>query len=117
MYADTTPEQLRDALAGDDPPFVLDVREPDEVAVYGLPQAVNIPLGSIAQRGTEIPRDRHIVVVCRSGRRSATAALALSRFGFDVSNLVGGMIGWARMMGHGDGTDIPVGPEAYGCSI
>jgi rhodanese-related sulfurtransferase len=51
--------------------FILDVREPEEWAKYHIPGATLIPLGELQNRLSEIPRDQPIVVVCRSGNRSA----------------------------------------------
>jgi glyoxylase-like metal-dependent hydrolase (beta-lactamase superfamily II) len=84
-------------LGTDDEPFILDVRNPDEVAAWAIPGAVNIPLGDLAARGSEIPRDRELVVVCASGRRSSRATDALSRAGFDAHNLTGGMVAWGTV--------------------
>jgi glyoxylase-like metal-dependent hydrolase (beta-lactamase superfamily II) len=78
-------------LGTDDEPFILDVRNPDEVAAWAIPGAVNIPLGDLAARASEIPRDHELVVVCASGGRSSQATEALSQAGFDAHNLTGGM--------------------------
>jgi rhodanese-related sulfurtransferase len=56
-----------------------------------------IPLGQLAARQGELPRDRELIMVCRSGNRSGTAAAQLRRAGFaPVRNMAGGMIAWAR---------------------
>lgn len=77
--------------------LVVDVREPSEFASGHLPNAVNIPLGSVQTRLNELQKykDRAIVVYCRSGQRSARAAVTLRKFGFaQVHNLAGGVIAW-----------------------
>lgn len=72
---------------------LVDVREPSEVAGGTLPGAVNIPLGELADRLDELDRSRRVVLLCRSGARSANAAALLAGAGFpDVVNLVGGML-------------------------
>ncbi len=72
---------------------LIDVREPDEVAEGTLPGAVNIPLGDLAARVDELDRDRRVVLLCRSGGRSTSAAEYLTSLGFgDVVNLAGGML-------------------------
>lgn len=72
---------------------LVDVREPSEVAGGTLPGAVNIPLGELAARLDELDRSRRVVLLCRSGARSANAAALLAGAGFpDVVNLVGGML-------------------------
>lgn len=74
---------------------LLDVREPAEWAAGHAPQARHIPLGQLAGRLAEIPADRPVVTVCRSGARSARAAAMLARQGRPASNLAGGMQAWA----------------------
>lgn len=94
MLPEITPAQLATRLHAAEPPFVLDVREPFEVAQGAIPEAVNIPLAELAARAGELPRHGEIVVVCRSGNRSAMATEALLRGGWDARNLVGGMMAW-----------------------
>ena len=72
--------------------FLLDVREPVELAVEQVPGAVNIPLGQLRSRLDELPRDREIQVICRSGQRAYTATRCLVQHGFDASVLSGGML-------------------------
>ncbi len=81
---------LRDAGA-----FMLDVREPFEWAEYHMPGAVLIPLGELPSRLSEVPRDRPVVVVCRSGNRSQAGRDILLRAGFAaVTSMDGGMRAW-----------------------
>jgi adenylyltransferase/sulfurtransferase len=85
-------------LEGEAPPFLLDVREPWEWAVGGLAErgARLVPLGELGGRLSEIPRDRHVVVYCRSGQRSRTASQRLVDAGFGrVSSMRGGIRAWA----------------------
>ena len=77
--------------------FLLDVRESVELAVEDLPDAVNIPLGELRERLGELPRDREIRVVCRSGQRAYSAARLLSQEGFDATVVSGGMLSHAIM--------------------
>jgi rhodanese-related sulfurtransferase len=76
---------------------VVDVREPEEF-VQGLGHiegALLLPLGQLESRLGELPRDKPIVTVCRSGARSARAAAMLVKAGFgEVANLSGGMLRW-----------------------
>ncbi|MEX0836905.1 MAG: molybdopterin-synthase adenylyltransferase MoeB [Gemmatimonadota bacterium] len=88
-------------LDGDDPPFLLDVRESWEWAVGNLGSrgARLVPLAELDSRLAELPRDRSIVVYCKSGQRSATAARLLAERGFpSVANLEGGLVAWARQV-------------------
>lgn len=79
--------------------FVLDVREANEFKTGRLLNAKHIPLGKLRERVGELERYREkpIVVVCRSGNRSATACSLLGRDGFSqVYNLSGGMMAWQK---------------------
>lgn len=81
------------AAAVRDGALLLDVREPEEWDAGHAPGALHIPLGQLPQRRPE--PGRRIVVVCRSGRRSAEATRALMAWGYDAVNLAGGMQAWA----------------------
>ena len=76
--------------------FVLDVRQPFELAVESVPGALNIPLGQLRERLGELPRDREINVVCRSGQRAYYATRILVQNGFDAKNISGGMLSLAH---------------------
>jgi NADPH-dependent 2,4-dienoyl-CoA reductase/sulfur reductase-like enzyme/rhodanese-related sulfurtransferase len=77
---------------GADKGFLLDVRDPLEIAVEGAPGALNIPLGQLRSRLRELPRDREILVICRSGQRAYSATRVLLQNGFKARNLAGGML-------------------------
>ena len=80
---------------GTDETQLLDVREPDEWAEGHAPQAILIPLEELVIRRGELDSARPVVTVCRSGRRSLTAAEILLEAGFrDVRSLAGGMVAW-----------------------
>lgn len=72
--------------------FLLDVRNPAELAVEQVPGAMNIPLPELRGRLGELPRDREILVICRSGQRAYYATRILLQNGFKVRNLAGGML-------------------------
>jgi rhodanese-related sulfurtransferase len=72
--------------------FLLDVREPLELAVESVPGAFNIPLGQLRARLGELPRDREILTVCRSGGRAYFATRILLQNGFSTRVLSGGML-------------------------
>ena len=72
--------------------FLLDVRNPEELAVERVPGAVNIPLPALRARLAELPRDREIQVICRSGQRAYYATRILLQNGFNARNLSGGML-------------------------
>jgi rhodanese-related sulfurtransferase len=75
--------------------FLLDVREDDEWAAGHAPDAVHIPLRELGSRVAELPRDREVYVICRSGNRSAYAVQALVGGGLTAINVADGMTGWA----------------------
>jgi len=107
-------------LGTDDEPFILDVREPDEVAEWAIPGAINIPAGELAQRADEVPRGEPVVVVCASGGRSARAPDALARAGWDAYDLVGGMAAWGTVydtaeLTAGAATIVQVRRRGKGC--
>ncbi len=74
--------------------LLLDVREQDEWSAGHIEGSVHIPMGQLAARQDELPQDRTIVAVCRTGRRSAAVTEALKRAGYDAQNLVGGVAEW-----------------------
>ena len=98
-YAEVEPSEIRARLARGEDVFLLDVREPTEVAEWAYPIGVNIPLGQLGERLDELPRDRTIVVACHVGGRSATAAKALSDAGWSAENLTGGAVAWVATEG------------------
>lgn len=75
---------------------LLDVRRDDEWHAGHAPHALHLPLDQLPARAAEVPTDRQVVAVCRSGSRSAQATRFLRGFGVDVVNLDGGMQAWAR---------------------
>ena len=75
--------------------FLLDVREPDEYAAGHIPSITLIPSGEVADRLAELPRDKEIIVTCRTGNRSAQVASMLRDQGFtNVHNMTGGIVAW-----------------------
>jgi NADPH-dependent 2,4-dienoyl-CoA reductase/sulfur reductase-like enzyme len=76
--------------------FLLDVREAMELAVENVPDAVNIPIGELRARLGELPRDREIHVICRSGQRAYLATRILLQNGFKARNISGGMLSLAH---------------------
>lgn len=78
---------------------VIDVREPQEWQAGHLPGAVHLPLGDLPERLADLPGDTPVVVVCRSGTRSARAAALLRERGVAVANLEGGLRAWVAAGG------------------
>ncbi len=72
--------------------FLLDVREPFELSVESIPGTINIPLGKLRARLGELPRDKEIDVICRSGQRAYSAVRILLQKGFKARIVSGGML-------------------------
>ena len=90
-----TAEELKARLDANDPPFLLDVREPNEWEINRLPGAHLIPLGELPERVTEVAQAKDVVVYCLSGGRSSDATELLLSLGFNnVRNLEGGIRAW-----------------------
>ena len=79
------PQAVPEVLSTDLPAeaFLLDVREDDEWAAGHAPDAVHVRLGELGARVGEVPQDREVYVICRSGTRSAYAAQALASAGLE----------------------------------
>ena len=75
-------------------PLVLDVRQPAEYKSGHIAGTKLIPLHELQDKITQLPKDRPIIAVCRSGSRSGRAARILTEAGYEVENLRGGMIAW-----------------------
>ena len=97
-----TPAQAGAALRGE-AAIAVDVREPEEWQAGHMGGSVWIPLGELAARAGELPLDRPILIVCRTGSRSAYAADALVAAGYDARNLAGGLQQWVA-------ADLPLEP-------
>jgi rhodanese-related sulfurtransferase len=106
---EVTPEQAQAALS-DGSALVVDVREDYEWDAGRIAGAEHIELTQLPARAEELPEDRTIIFVCRVGARSAMAADALSRAGFDARTMAGGMVRWeaeGRPLSPEDGTVAP----------
>lgn len=83
---------------------VIDIRQPAELNSGIIPGAEALPMHTIPLRLSELKRDEKLIMVCRSGARSAQACMFLQQQGYDnVFNLRGGMIAWA-----GSGLEIGI---------
>lgn len=90
-----TASEVIKRLNADDKPMLVDVRQPEELTgpLKALPGVVNIPLPELSSRYSEIPRDKDVVLVCRSGNRSGQAASFLRSKGYTkIKNMQGGML-------------------------
>lgn len=92
-----TVEELKALQDRGEGPALVDVREPKEHAISDLPGSIKIPLASLPNSLDRVPKDRDVVVYCRSGARSANAVMFLRQSGYENSkNLAGGINAWAE---------------------
>ena len=91
---DLTPEEVSKGIA-DGRYLLVDVREPNEVAVEAYPAGVVVPLSTFDPKAIPEPQGKEVVFACRSGKRSVTASLAAQEAGLPYDkHLAGGMLGW-----------------------
>jgi rhodanese-related sulfurtransferase len=83
-------------LLAEDRAELIDVREDYERAAGRIPGSRHVELATLADSAAELPTDRPLVFQCRVGARSAQAAFAFRRAGFDAHNLDGGIVAWAE---------------------
>jgi rhodanese-related sulfurtransferase len=96
-------DELERRNAAEEPFVLLDVREPDEIAMASIPWATVIPMREIPARMPELPRDTQIVCMCHHGGRSERVAEFLAANGYDAVNLTGGIDAWSRAID----SDVP----------
>jgi phage shock protein E len=90
--------------------YVLDVRSPEEYASGHVPGAVNIPYNQIASRMAEVPKDKDVVLYCRTGRRAGIAADVLAGQGYTrLQHLEGDIVAWVAK---GRPVETPLDPSA-----
>ncbi|MCV3741468.1 rhodanese-like domain-containing protein [Lentilactobacillus hilgardii] len=87
-----TTNQLKEVLTSR--PTIIDVREDFEYRAGHIPSAINLPLSSLTNTMTQVSKPQPWYLICRSGARSKRAATFLSKAGYDVINVKGGMNAW-----------------------
>jgi glyoxylase-like metal-dependent hydrolase (beta-lactamase superfamily II) len=95
LISSVTTYELLPLLDTDQSPYLLDVRDVDEVAEWQIPGIHNIPLDTLDERIEDVPRDEHLVVICAKGTRARQGAEILARHGLASGVLEGGMGAWA----------------------
>jgi len=102
---EVTPDEVRAMRARGEDHVLLDVREPDEVAMGRVPGAMAIARGVLESAvEARVPRERPVVVYCASGNRSALAADTLRQMGYaEVASMRGGIRGWSDAGGEIEG--------------
>ncbi|EGV18586.1 rhd_2599 family sulfurtransferase [Thiocapsa marina] len=97
MINEIDSESLHGRIASGEDVLLVDIRTPAEVAQGAIPDAMRLPMHLIPIRINELPKDRDVVLYCRSGARSYQACAYMMQQGYDrVLNLRGGIIAWAR---------------------
>jgi rhodanese-related sulfurtransferase len=92
---DTVDAKTVSSLMGRDDVVVLDVREPSEYAEGHIPGVTLIPMNTVPNRLSEIPKDKTVIVTCRSGNRSGQVTEFLRQQGYtNVHNMTGGINAW-----------------------
>lgn len=120
LISSITSNELVPLLDGEARAYLLDVREPDEVAEWQIPDARNIPVGQLESRIAEVPSDAQIVVICAQGSRAQRAAEILASHAISSRVLDGGMNSWASTYDtvtgdFGEGTVVQVRRRGKGC--
>ncbi|HJU12655.1 MAG TPA: rhodanese-like domain-containing protein [Candidatus Binataceae bacterium] len=91
------PVELKRRLTEGEPLCLLDVREPEEIALAPFPGAVHIPMSELPSRASELDPRAEWIIICHHGIRSAQVAVYLARIGFTrVTNLLGGIDRWSE---------------------
>jgi phage shock protein E len=93
-YHNIGPQELREKMNSGKDFLLLDVRTPMEHSAQSIRGSYLLPLQELGHRLDEIPKNKEIVVYCRVGNRSAYACSYLSRLGYKVNNLEGGIMSW-----------------------
>jgi rhodanese-related sulfurtransferase len=93
VTADQAIAMLRDGAA------LIDVREADEWQAGHAPDAMHVPLGQLGATVSQMDQAQPLVIICRSGRRSDNATVALRHAGYDAYNFIGGMHAWHQAGG------------------
>ena len=91
-----TVQEAHNLLQGDNPPLIVDVRQPAETQAGVVPGAVLVPLTEFGKHYEALPRDRPILTICRSSHRSPIAARKLAQAGYEVLDVKGGMLAWEK---------------------
>ncbi|MBA2871805.1 rhodanese-related sulfurtransferase [Anoxybacillus calidus] len=89
-----TTEELKKKLESGEKLNLIDVREDEEVAHGMIPGAKHIKMGDIPNRLDEFNKEEEYIFICRSGARSGNVCRYLQELGYNVRNMVGGMLAW-----------------------
>lgn len=94
MMKEISPKEVELLIASEEQVNLIDVREVEEVKEGHIPGIIHIPLGLLEFRMHELDKSKSYIMVCRSSARSGRATAFLESQGFNVANMVGGMLAW-----------------------
>lgn len=94
LMKEMTAAQLKQIMQTGERVHIIDVREDEEVAFGMIPSAIHIKMGDIPERMSELDKQKTYVIICRSGVRSEHVCRYLEAHGYDVCNVIDGMLGW-----------------------
>ena len=120
LISSISTDELLPLLDSEERPFLLDVREEDEVAEWAIPGVYNIPLATLEARLEEVPLNAHVITICAMGTRALQGAEVLDRHGRAARVLDGGMHAWASTYdsvegGFGDAVVVQLRRRGKGC--
>lgn len=73
---------------------VIDVRERNEFTIGHIPKSINLPLSTLALNTKALSKEKDYYIICASGGRSSVATTLLNKFGYNVTNVEGGIAAW-----------------------
>lgn len=94
MMSTMSAKELEEKLEANEALHMIDVREVEEVANGMIPGATNLPLSELAERYTELDKNKEYILICQAGGRSGHAQAFLNEEGYKTINMVDGMAGW-----------------------
>jgi rhodanese-related sulfurtransferase len=115
MDGEISPDELAAALDSDNPPTVVDIREPRAFEAEHIPDSVNVPFSQLTARIEQVADADHVVTVCPHGKASVKAARLITSFeGFEgrVESLETGLTGWDGPLEDNTGREESQEPDA-----
>jgi len=99
LIPEATPAEIQRRLQAGEDLLLVDVREPEEIAIAALPEALVCPISRAAEWIDRLPKDQALVVFCHHGVRSLQVAMALADRGHhNLTNMSGGIDLWSRQV-------------------
>lgn len=97
-----TPEEIQQRLQSGEDLLLVDVREPEEICIAALPDALVCPMSRAAEWIDRLPKEQPLIIFCHHGIRSMQVAMALTQRGHgNVTNMTGGIDRWSTQVDPG----------------